>query len=170
MTTLDEALGQINKLVGFNTLDDDPDLLWIHHKYHVKPSFVALGLCMLLAILLLLSRADRLIVCFTCSIIPAYFTFLALLHMRKPLIVKYLTYWAMFVLMELVSPIIVLVLPAHFWVFIRVVLTVSLLNPKLNGAGLLYTRFIKPFMDDFEPSMQQETQLARNLASNPTVH
>jgi hypothetical protein len=132
--TIDETLEQINKRVGFSVLDDDPDLNWITAKYRVKPSFVALGLCMLIAILLLLSRADRLIVCFTGSIIPAYFTFLALEHLRRQMVLKYLTYWAVFVIMEVASPFIVFIIPAHFWVFTRLLLTIWLLNPRLAGA------------------------------------
>lgn len=155
MASIEETFAQINKAVGFKALDDDPDLLWVYNKYHVRPSFVALGLTMLIAVLLLLSRADRLIVCCTCSIIPAYFTFLALLHVRKPLMVKYLTYWPLFVATEVSSPLIVLLLPPHFWVLVRILLTAYLLNPKLNGANVVYTNFIEPFLNKFEPTMQR---------------
>jgi len=147
--TIEDTLRQINKLVGFGELDEDPDLLWIANKYHVKPSFFTLGLCILIAVLLTFSRADRLVVCVACSVIPAYFTFLALVHQRKPRITKYLTYWPTFIVMEVASPLMSLIVPPHFWVFVRVLITAYLLNPKFNGAERLYTLVLEPFVRSF---------------------
>ena len=153
--TVDETLNQVNKLVGFGELDDDPDLDWISHKYHVKPSFCALGFSLLIFILLLLSRADRLIVCFCCSIVPAYFTYLALIHLRKSLIIKYLTYWPIFAVTEALTPFFALIMPLHAWVIVRIVLTVALLNPKLNASERFYLSTIHPLMENYEPAMQR---------------
>lgn len=54
---MDETLDRLNYRLGFNVLDEDPDLKWIESSYRIKPSFGALGLSMLVITLLFISRA-----------------------------------------------------------------------------------------------------------------
>jgi hypothetical protein len=57
---------------------------------------------MLIAILLLLSQADRLSVCFTRNILAAYSSFLPIEYLSRQMVLKYLIYWAVLAIMEIV--------------------------------------------------------------------
>jgi hypothetical protein len=86
---------------------------------------------MLIALLLLLSRADLLSVCFTRNILAPYFPFLPIEYHSRQMVLKYLIYWAVLAIMEIVSLLIVFVTPTHFWMFIRLILSIWLLNPHV---------------------------------------
>jgi len=73
-----EYLTQATVLTGLNKLDSHPSIQWVEAKTKVKPSFIALGLSVLLTLLLAVFSFDKLVLCIAAYIVPAYFTLLAM--------------------------------------------------------------------------------------------
>lgn len=57
-----------------------------------------------------------------------------------------------------------ILLPGHFWVFARLLLIIWLLNPNFEGALKLYAGVVQPFMDKYEPSVEEAVEQARMIA------
>lgn len=133
-----DYLKQAASLTGLNKLDSHPSLQWIEVKTKVKPSFIALGLSVLIILLLAVFSLDKLVLCIVAYIVPAYFTLLAIETQQKEAQIRYLVYWAAFSITEILNPMGTFLLGTHLWVITRVGIVVALLNPKVDGAMKIY--------------------------------
>lgn len=142
MNSEDAGLQSFNRRMGLEQLDLDPKLQWIYIQHRVKPSFVMLSYALLVILLMIVAHVERLIVCVSCCIIPALFTFASLddPHNR----VKYLTYWPMFALMELSSPLFMWIHSVTLSLVLRLILTIWLLSPSFDGATKIFEMIIRP--------------------------
>jgi len=87
-----------------------------------------------LIIVTLISSATSLVVGIGCVVAPAYFTFLVLETNNNKAVKKYLIYWMTYAIMELVSPLLLMMLPSAIYIILRVAITVLLLHPESPAA------------------------------------
>ncbi|MBS1890244.1 MAG: TB2/DP1/HVA22 family protein [Actinobacteria bacterium] len=133
-----DLIRQATVLTGLDKLDSHPSLQFVEAKTKVKPSFIALGIAILLLLLLAVFSLDKLVLCIAAYVVPAYFTLLTMQSQNKEGQIRYLVYWASFSVAEILNPVGTLVLGTHLWVITRVGLVVALLNPRIDGAWRIY--------------------------------
>lgn len=152
-----EYIEQAIKATRLDTLDDNPSLKVIKEKTGLRPSQVALALVVFLTVILFIAQASTFIVAIACFLVPAYFSFLSLETHEKEDDIKYLTYWVVFALFEVVSPLFHWMLGGFIYTFLRVGLTVACLHPQINLANKLYFGFIAPVV------MRNESVIDRKM-------
>jgi receptor expression-enhancing protein 5/6 len=85
-----------------------------------------------------------------CYLIPAYLSFLALESTEKEDDIRYLTYWIVFSLGEVSTPLLRLFFNKFTYMAFRVLLTVALLHPQSGLANLIYNQAVRPFLSQNE--------------------
>lgn len=101
---------------------------------------------MFLVIVTFISNATSLVVGVGCCVAPAYFTFLVLETDNRKSLKKYLIYWIIYSILELISPGLTLLLPSVAYILVRIGFTVLLLHPESPVAERLFNDFIQPFL------------------------
>jgi hypothetical protein len=82
--------------------------------------------------------------------VPAYFSFASLESHDHNLSVKYLTYWVVFSVTEIVAFIFEFVLGPTVYAVSRVFLTVAMLHPSIELAPRIYHKVIAPYVMGYE--------------------
>ena len=100
-------------------------------------------------IVTLISNATSLVVAIGCVVAPAYFTFLVLETSNKQAVKKYLIYWMIYGVMELISPLFIFLLPSAIYITLRIAITVLLLHPESPAAEKVYEYVIDPFLKSY---------------------
>ena len=84
---------------------------------------------------------------FGCVIIPGYLTFEVIGTKVEREYIKYLVYWVVFGVEEImISPLISLIFGNTFMMIVGVALTVALIHPKFELSLILYDRVIRPYI------------------------
>lgn len=123
-----------------------PALKFIEEKYKIKPSVVLLIAFVLLLLLSPILNTHGLLTSIVCYLIPAYLSFIALESTDKEDDIRYLTYWIIFSLVEVSTPVFRLFFNKFMYMIIRVLITVVLLHPLSNVASTIYNNFVRPFL------------------------
>ena len=71
-------LDQAVSLTGLDKIDSHPSLNWVEQKAKTKPSYIVLGLSIVLLLLLAVFSFDTLVLGTVGYVVPAYFTFLSM--------------------------------------------------------------------------------------------
>jgi hypothetical protein len=108
-----------------------------------------------LIIVTLISSATTLVVGIGCVVAPAYFTFLVLETNNKKAVKRYLIYWMIYAIMELVSPLLILLLPSAIYIVIRIAIAVLLLHPESPAAEQVYERVLEPLLTRYETDIDK---------------
>lgn len=87
--------------------------------------------------------------------IPAYFSFNSLESHNHSKDVKYLTYWVVFSVTEIVSFIFEWMLGSTIYSLARVALTVAMLHPQIELSQKIYYNFIAPYVMKYERTIDQ---------------
>ena len=111
-------------------LDNLPGLKFIEEKYKLKPSLSLLAISAAMLVLTPILGVYAFTTGIFCFLVPAFLSFLALESKEKADDIKYLTYWVVFSLVEISSPIIGLLFSNFFFMLIRIVLSILLLHPS----------------------------------------
>lgn len=141
-----EYVEQAIKAIKLDSLDNNRSLAVVTEKTGLRPSQVALALIVFLTVVLFIAEASAFIVGIACFLIPAYFSFLSLETHNKDDDIKYLTYWVVFALTEVISPLFYWLLGGFVYTFIRVGLTIACLHPQIDLSHKLYFNFISPYL------------------------
>lgn len=118
----------------------------MEEKTKLKPSVIALSLIVFLTIVIIVAEASAFVVGVACFLIPAYFSFIALESLDKEDDKKFLTYWIIFSISEVISPIFNWIFTPTFFTIGRVLLTIVLLHPQINLSVKLYESYIAPML------------------------
>lgn len=151
----------VEKYIGplkFEALDQLESLKFIEQKYKVKPSAVLL---IAFAVLILLSpflNTHNILASIVCYLIPAYLSFVALESTDKEDDIRYLTYWIIFSLVEVSTPLFKLFFNKFMFMSIRVLVTVVLLHPLSNIASTIYNNFVRPFLAQHEKQIDEKLE------------
>ena len=136
----------ITKILKLEKLDQNESLSFIETKTKVKPSVIALALIVFITIIIMIAEASAFIVAVCCFLIPAYFSFVALESTEKEDDKKFLTYWILFSISEVVAPLFNWLLSPTLFTMARVLLTIGLLHPELNWSVKLYDGYFSPLL------------------------
>jgi receptor expression-enhancing protein 5/6 len=147
------SLDSLIKATKLDILDKNESLAFIEEKTKVKPSVFALALIVFLLVIIIISEASSFVIGIACFLVPGYFSFLALETWDKGDDKKYLTYWIVFSVTEVISPIFGLILTPTVLTVIRVLITIGLLHPQLNLSMKLYDEFISPVLMKHEKTI-----------------
>lgn len=142
---------QLNKFIEplkFQPLDRMQSLKFIEEKYNIKPSLVLLGLLAAMLLLSPLLHTHAIVTSLVCYLIPAYLSFLALESVEKEDDIRYLTYWIVFSMGEVTTPLLRLFFNKFTYMTFRVLLTVALLHPESGLASLIYNKAVRPFLTE----------------------
>ena len=142
-TTMLQNIEKITEITGLKHLDSYQQLHSLGVYYGVKPSVAGLGVSFMIIILVIFSVAGSLIMAIVGFLIPALFTLRAI-TLKGQEDVKYLTYWVMYALTEVATPLITLLIPEAYWLSLRTMIVILLLHPKFEGAKTLYSQVIEP--------------------------
>lgn len=105
--------------------------MFVKEKTSLRPSQLAFAIIVFLTIVLVIAQASTLVICIGCFLIPAYFSFISLEEHNPGKDVKYLTYWVVFSVTEIVAFVFQWILGPTIYSLVRVALTVALLHPQL---------------------------------------
>jgi hypothetical protein len=116
----------------------------------LRPSQIALAVAVVLTLALLLFQTAALVLSVSCFVVPGYFS-LGCLNSNDPhLNAKYLTYWVVFSVTEVVGFVPEYFMGTVIYVLVRILLTVALLHPSVDLAPKIYMKVIAPFAMGFE--------------------
>ena len=108
-------------------------------KTGINPSVFALALGIFLLICIMVSSAAvPIVIAIACYLVPAYFTFDAMETKEAEDDIRFMTYWIVFAILEVLSPIITLLLSPGFYALARIALTVASIHPSVNLSGKIY--------------------------------
>jgi len=139
-----------------DTLDSNDSLNIIRDKTSLRPSQLAFAIIVFLAIVLVIAQASTLVVCIGCFLIPAYFSIYSLDSHDFSKNIKYLTYWVIFIILEIFSTPLEWMLGSAIYSLGRVALTAALLHPQIELSQKLYHDFISPYIMGFEKSFDRQ--------------
>ena len=133
--------------LGFKSYYDLPVMKTISKKTGLQPSMIIVAFVAILAILSLSSFLGNIITTLVAFLLPALHTFEALESGNTDSAQRLLTYWVVFGVVYSLDELLrgVLRFIPFFHVF-RCAFLISLFIPKLNGAQLLYSNVIRPFL------------------------
>lgn len=118
----------------------------MQEKYNVKPSLAAVALFALLLLLSPIFGTHSLLTSLVCYLIPAYLSFRALESSDKEDDIRYLTYWVLFSLAEISTPLLRLFFNRFFYMVFRMTVTFLLLHPLSDLALRAYQSLLRPFL------------------------
>lgn len=133
-------LEQVAEMISLNRVDKHPSLQFIEKKIQVKPSSLILILLALLIPLLLFLAPVGLVLGVAAYAVPAVMTFRAMETKDKDKHMKYLVYWAIFAVSEIIDPVGQWVTGPFIWLLVRLVIVVALLHPRVEGSLLIYKK------------------------------
>lgn len=87
--------------------------------------------------------------------VPAYLSFLALESVDKEDDVKYLTYWIIFSIAEVSTPLFKILLSSFVYSYFRIILTLLLLHPLTGFSNKIYYKLVEPFLKKHETTIDQ---------------
>ena len=114
---------------------------------------------LILTLLILLSpflKTYNLLTSIICYLIPAYLSFIALETTEKEDDIRYLTYWIIFSIVEVSTPLFRLFFNKFIYMIIRISITLVLLHPLSNITSLLYNNFICPLISQNEKTVDSK--------------
>ena len=114
---------------------------------------------LILAFLILLSpflKTYNLLTSIICYLIPAYLSFIALETTEKEDDIRYLTYWIIFSIVEVSTPLFRLFFNKFVYMIIRISITLVLLHPLSNITSLIYNNFICPLISQNEKTVDSK--------------
>lgn len=91
-----------------------------------------------------------------CYLIPAYLSFLALESIDKEDDIRYLTYWIVFSLAEVGTPLLRLFFNKFTYMTFRIIVTLILLHPLSPVASIIYNNAVKPFLSTHETRIDEK--------------
>ena len=91
-----------------------------------------------------------------CYLIPAYLSFIALETTEKEDDIRYLTYWIIFSIVEVSTPLFRLFFNKFVYMIIRISITLVLLHPLSNITSLIYNNFICPLISQNEKTVDSK--------------
>ena len=147
MANIVESIAQALKL---DSLDTNESLAFVEEKTKIKPSVIALSLIVFLTLIIIVAEASALVIGISCFLIPAYFSFLALETLDQDDDKKYLTYWILFSISEVLSPLLSWAFSPTFYTIGRVLIAIGLLHPQLNLSVKLYDAYLAPLLTKHE--------------------
>lgn len=150
------SLDGLIKMAKLDILDKHESLAFIEEKTKIKPSIFALALIVFLLVVIVIAEASAFVIGICCFLIPGYFSFLALESWEKEDDKKYLTYWILFSITEVITPLFALILTPTVLTIIRVLITLALLHPQLNLSVRLYNEFISPVLLKHEKTIDDK--------------
>lgn len=151
-----EYIDQAIKLAKLDALDNNRSLTVITDKTGLRLSQLALALIVFLTVVLFIAEASTFIVGIACFLVPAYFSFLSLETHNKDDDIKYLTYWVIFALTEVISPLFHWLLGGFVYTFIRVGVTVACLHPQVDLSRKFYFNVISPYLTKNEATIDRK--------------
>jgi len=92
--------------------------------------------------------------------VPAYFTFVVLETQDSRGLQKYLIYWIIYAIFEVISPLMTLLLPSTLYILLRIAITFALLHPESPLANKLYDSIISPFFIKYEDEIDDNIETA----------
>lgn len=106
-------------------------------------------------IVTLISNATNLVVAIGCCCLPAYLTFVALESEDSRGLQKYLIYWIIYAIFEVISPLFFLLISSTLYVLLRIAIAVALLHPESSLGNKIYDDFISPFFSKYEENIDE---------------
>lgn len=113
----------------------------------VKPSAVVIAVVVFLLIVTFISNATSIVVAIGCCLVPAYFTVMVMETEEWDSMKKYLIYWIIYAILEVLAPLFMLVLSSTLYVLLRVGVTAAIIHPESSMGLKLYDGFIAPLME-----------------------
>jgi receptor expression-enhancing protein 5/6 len=117
----------------------------------LKPTYVTVSIIAASIILLLTPLGRTAVMYLFCFLIPAYKSYKAKESKEADDDGKWLTYWIVvsffFAADDLIRKILFFV---PYWGIVRIVVMILLYNPTSDGAGLIYSKILKPILSKYE--------------------
>lgn len=126
---MSEFIEQLTRLLQLDKIDNNPDFSFVERKLGVKPSALTIAIITFLLIVTLISNATNLVIAIGCCCVPIYFTFIALEGRNMEGLKKYLIYWIIYAIMEVIGPLLLYLLSSTLYILVRIALAVALLHP-----------------------------------------
>lgn len=142
-----ENIHKIIEITGLKKLDSIKHLEHIESTHRIKPSILGLGVSLIVLILIVFSVTHSLVMFIVGFLVPAYFTLRGVSSKGGIEDVKYLMYWICYSITEVITPLITLFLPQTYWVILRIIATVLLLHPSVEGARAIYYQVVEPLVE-----------------------
>lgn len=140
----------------FQALDRIPQLQIVEEKTKLKPSYLFLIIFALLLLLSPILRTHGIMTSLVCYLVPAYLSFLALESVDKEDDIRYLTYWIVFSLAEVGTPLLRLFFNKFTYMTFRILVTLILLHPQSPAASLIYNKAVRPFLSTHEATIDEK--------------
>jgi receptor expression-enhancing protein 5/6 len=137
-------------------LDKLPALKFIEEKYNLKPSNAAILIFLVLLLLSPLLKTHSLLTSIICYLIPAFLSYRALESSDKEDDIRYLNYWILFSIAEMLTPFMRLFFNRFFYMIFRMAITVLLLHPLSDLSLKCYNGFLRPLLLRHEKSIDAE--------------
>lgn len=115
-----------------------------------------IAIIVFLLIVTFISNATSIVVAVGCCVVPAYFTFITIESEEWDSIKKYLIYWIIYAILEVLAPLFMFVLSSTLYVLLRVGVTAAIIHPESSLGLKLYDGFIAPFMEKHESHMDSD--------------
>ena len=138
-----ENVEKIIEITGLKKLDSIKHLEYIEN-YRTRPSILGLGISLIILILIVFSVTHSLIMFIVGFLIPGYFTLRTINAKVRTEDDKYLMYWILYSITETLTPMVCAFLPQTYWIILRIVATILLLHPKVEGARVIYSQVFEP--------------------------
>lgn len=122
----------------------------------MKPSVILLIVFVVLLALSPILKTYAILTSIVCYLIPAYLSFIALESTDKEDDIRYLTYWIVFSMGEVTTPLLKLFFNRFTYMAFRIVLTLVLLHPESGLAALIYNKAVKPFLSENEKRIDEK--------------
>lgn len=116
----------------------------------MKPSAVIIALLVFLLIVTLISNATSIVIAVGCCCVPAYLTFTVIESQEWDAIKKYLVYWIIYAILEVIGPILAFIMPATLYVIVRIGIAVAIIHPESSIGLKIYDDLIGPFLEKHE--------------------
>lgn len=151
-----DQLSRYIEPLKFQALDRMESLKIIEEKTKVKPSVLLLIVFVLLLLLSPIFKTHTIMTSLVCYLIPAYLSFLALESKDKEDDIRYLTYWIIFSVAEVGTPLLRLFFNRFTYMVFRIFITLVLLHPESPACSLIYNKAVKPFLSEHEKTIDKK--------------
>lgn len=109
-----------------------------------------------LLIVTFISNATSIVVAIGCCLVPAYFTFMVMETEEWDSMKKYLIYWIIYAILEVLAPLLMFVLSSTLYVLLRVGIAAAIIHPESTLGLKLYDGFVAPLMEGQEMQMEND--------------
>lgn len=146
-----EFLDKICEKLYLKALDEYPPAQDIGKKLHVKPSYIGLGVLVLLGLLVIFEYGATWIVFLAGFIYPTYASYKAIESPGEDDDTQWLTYWVIFSLIHVFDRVLSYIFTSiPFHNLVKFIFIVFLYHPRVQGARLIYHKAIQPILRKYE--------------------